>query len=175
MGAGVIRALTIHQNYSPRYSFISYIATTTQSLASWPYCYIIIRTPFLAPNSQTKRCLNYSFVFDIDNLFVYVIRLTYTILWTYSFGYFLFTYTAFVPARTGYNYTIRRYAVCLWVLFFFAIYISFLPFFQRRTIQPYLFNTVYYSPCLQYWLLLQLTFYLFNSMITIRSSCTNIS
>lgn len=26
--------------------------------------------------------------------FAYVIRLTYTILWTYSFGYLLFTYTA---------------------------------------------------------------------------------
>lgn len=62
--------------------------------------------------------------------------------WAYSFGYFLFAYTAFVPARTGYNYTIRRYAVCLWVLFFSAICafhahaIPYSPFFQPRHFSP---------------------------------------
>ncbi len=54
----------------------------------------------------------------------------------------LFAYTAFVPARIGYNYTIRRYAVCLWVLFFSAICafhahaIPHSPFFQPRHFSP---------------------------------------
>lgn len=62
--------------------------------------------------------------------------------WAYSFGYLLFAYTAVVPARTGYNYIIRRYAVCLWVLFFSTICafhahaISHSPFFQPRHSSP---------------------------------------
>lgn len=51
---------------STQNSHSSGLETTTQSLASWPYCHIIIRTPFLVPNSQTKRCLNDSFVYDIQ-------------------------------------------------------------------------------------------------------------
>lgn len=80
--------------------------------------------------------------------FAYVIRLTYTILWTYSFGYYSFTYTASCasPYRLQYNSTV------LLVVVTHAIpcntYMSRLFNYSRYSIQSSrrdLFTWVYYS------------------------------